>query len=86
MAFVCVVDLGVDSEFFKQEYAADAEEVYDVVGPVCESSDCFGRDERLPLTQRGDLLALRSAGAYGEVMASAYNCRHLPGSLFSDSF
>ena len=66
--------------------AADAEEVYDVVGPVCESSDCFGRDERLPLTQRGDLLALRSAGAYGEVMASAYNCRHLPGSLFSDSF
>ena len=63
---------------------ATEEAVYDVVGPVCESSDCFGRDERLPITHRGDLLALRSAGAYGEVMASAYNCRTLPGSLFSE--
>lgn len=61
---------------------ADApEEIYDVVGPICESSDCFGTDERLPLTHRGDLLALRSAGAYGEIMASQYNCRALPGSL-----
>lgn len=51
------------------------ESVYDVVGPVCESSDCFGVDERLPLTKRGDLLALRSAGAYGEAMASRYNLR-----------
>lgn len=48
---------------------------YDVVGPVCESSDVFGKSEHLPLTRRGDLLALRSAGAYGEIMASQYNCR-----------
>lgn len=56
---------------------------YDVVGPICESSDTFGVEEVLPLTVRGDLLALRSAGAYGEVMASGYNCRQLPGSVFS---
>lgn len=49
--------------------------VYDVVGPVCESSDVFGVDETLPVTRRGDLLALRSAGAYGRIMASGYNCR-----------
>lgn len=57
---------------------SDEECVYDVVGPVCESSDCFGVDERLPLTCRGDLLALRSAGAYGEAMASHYNLRPYP--------
>ena len=59
------------------------DDVYDVVGPICESSDSFGTDERLPLVQRGDFLALRSAGAYGEIMASTYNCRRLPGSVFS---
>lgn len=59
-------------------------EIYDVVGPICESSDCFGKDEKLPLTRRGDLIALRSAGAYGEIMASQYNCRPLPGSLLSE--
>lgn len=48
---------------------------YDIVGPICESSDCFGKDVNLPTTQRGDLIALRTAGAYGEVMASAYNLR-----------
>lgn len=58
-------------------------ETYDVVGPICESSDTFGTDEKLPLTVRGDLIALRSAGAYGEAMASGYNCRPLPGSLYS---
>lgn len=51
---------------------------YDVVGPICESSDTFGKDETLPLTKRGDLIALRSAGAYGESMASTYNIRTLP--------
>lgn len=56
---------------------------YDVVGPICESSDCFGKDELLPTISRGDLLALRSAGAYGEIMASQYNCRKLPHSVFS---
>lgn len=64
--------------------STDSEKVrYDVVGPICESSDTFGTDELLPLSKRGDLIALRSAGAYGEVMASSYNCRALPGSLFS---
>lgn len=58
-------------------------ETYDVVGPICESSDTFGVDELLPLTRRGDYIAIRSAGAYGEVMASCYNCRPLPGSLYS---
>lgn len=48
---------------------------YDVVGPICESSDCFGKAVDLPLTKRGDLIAIRSAGAYGEVMASRYNLR-----------
>ena len=56
---------------------------YDIVGPICESSDKFASDETLPLTHRGDLLALRSAGAYGEVMAMQYNCRNLPSTQFS---
>ena len=51
---------------------------YDVVGPICESSDIFASDCLLPETKRGDLLAIRSAGAYGETMASQYNCRELP--------
>ncbi len=54
---------------------------YDVVGPICESSDCFGKCVMLNATGRGDLIAIRSAGAYGEVMASQYNCRPLPGYL-----
>lgn len=57
---------------------------YDVVGPICESSDVFGRDERLPVTRRGDLVALLSAGAYGESMASTYNMRSLPSSHFME--
>lgn len=48
---------------------------YDVVGPICESSDCFGKAVELPETKRGDIIAIRSAGAYGEVMASKYNLR-----------
>jgi len=48
---------------------------YDVVGPICESSDCFGKEVPLPVTRRGDLVAIRTAGAYGEVMASRYNLR-----------
>ena len=63
---------------------AETTELYDVVGPICESSDTFGVDERLPITHRGDLVALRSAGAYGEAMASTYNCRPLPGAIFSE--
>lgn len=58
-----------------------ATDVYDVVGPICESSDCFGENEVLPVTRRGDFVALRSAGAYGQIMASQYNCRRIPASL-----
>ena len=57
---------------------------YDVVGPVCESSDTFGKNVALPETKRGDIIAIRSAGAYGEAMASRYNLRDLPLSVFSD--
>ncbi len=57
---------------------------YDVVGPVCESSDTFARFIELPETQRGDIIAIRSAGAYGEAMASRYNLRDLPRVVFSD--
>ena len=53
-------------------------EVYDVVGPICESSDVFAKSIKLNKTKRGDLLVIRSAGAYGETMASQYNCRQLP--------
>ena len=53
-------------------------ETYDVVGPICESSDVFAKSVDLNKTHRGDLIALRSAGAYGEIMASQYNCRQLP--------
>ena len=57
--------------------------VYDVVGPVCESSDVFCKDRRIPETERGDILAIRSAGAYGEAMAFGYNCRELPKAVLS---
>ena len=60
------------------------EEEYDVVGPICESSDTFAKAYSMNKTQRGDLIALRSAGAYGEVMASQYNIRKLPKSYTSD--
>lgn len=60
------------------------EKKYDVVGPICESSDCFVKDYQLNETKRGDLLVLRSAGAYGEIMASQYNCREIPKAYFSD--
>lgn len=58
--------------------SAQTEETYDVVGPICESSDVFDKNIPLPKTHRGDLLAILSAGAYGEIMASSYNCRKLP--------
>ncbi|MGN0220584.1 MAG: diaminopimelate decarboxylase [Prevotella sp.] len=53
-------------------------QTYDVVGPICESSDVFAKHIELNETQRGNLIAIRSAGAYGEIMASMYNCRKLP--------
>lgn len=60
------------------------EEVYDVVGPICESSDVFAKDYTLPALQRGDLVALQTAGAYGQIMASSYNCRPLPPAVTSE--
>lgn len=58
---------------------------YDVVGPICESSDCFGKEVPLPPLKRGDLIAVRTAGAYGEVMASRYNLRDEVRYVYSDS-
>ena len=59
-------------------------QTYDVVGPICESSDVFGKAVDLNGVERGDLIALRSAGAYGEIMASGYNCRELPKGYTSE--
>jgi diaminopimelate decarboxylase len=58
--------------------------LYDVVGPICESSDCFGKAVNLPETRRGDLIAIRSAGAYGETMSSNYNLREKVKTWYSD--
>lgn len=60
------------------------EQAYDVVGPVCESSDVFGKAVILNECHRGDFVAIRSAGAYGESMASHYNCRPLAPAVFSE--
>jgi diaminopimelate decarboxylase len=57
---------------------------YDVVGPICESTDCFRKDVELPESFRGDLIAVRTAGAYGEVMASGYNLRTRAESVYSE--
>lgn len=57
---------------------------YDIVGPICESSDCFGKSVKLPETQRGNLIVLRTTGAYGEAMASNYNLREKAPSVYSD--
>lgn len=62
----------------------EASDIYDVVGPICESSDVFAKSISLNKTRRGDLIAMRSAGAYGEIMASQYNCRPLPKGYSSD--
>lgn len=62
----------------------EPKEAYDVVGPICESTDVFAKQIDLNKTHRGDLLAIRSAGAYGEIMASQYNCRKLPKGYLSD--
>lgn len=57
---------------------------YDVVGPICESTDCFRKDVALPESERGDLIAIRTAGAYGEVMASGYNLRERVQAVYSE--
>lgn len=64
---------------------SDRNELYDVVGPICESSDCFGKSVELPVSERGNIIAIRTAGAYGESMASGYNLRKLNPALFFKS-
>ncbi|GAB1462437.1 diaminopimelate decarboxylase [Pedobacter sp.] len=59
---------------------------YDVVGPICESTDCFGKEVNLQETFRNDLIAIRSTGAYGEVMASNYNLRDTIVTVTSDDY
>lgn len=61
-----------------------APHTYDVVGPICESTDCFRTDVELPESKRGDLIAIRTAGAYGEVMASGYNLRDRVKAIYSE--
>ena len=61
-------------------------ETYDVVGPICESSDVFAKAIDLNRCHRGDLIAIRSAGAYGEIMASCYNCRQFPKGYITEDF
>lgn len=69
---------------YENPITQDSNVTYDIVGPICESSDVFVKDYNMPATSRGDILAIRSAGAYGEVMASCYNCRPLPSSFSLD--
>ena len=90
----CIVDAGMTDlirpalyqAYHKIENISSDEpmEAYDVVGPICESSDVFAKQIDLNKAKRGDLIAIRSAGAYGEIMASQYNCRQLPQAYTSD--
>jgi len=90
----CIVDAGMTDlirpalyqAYHKIENISSDEpvEAYDVVGPICESSDVFAKQIDLNRAHRGDLIAIRSAGAYGEIMASQYNCRRLPQGYVSD--
>ncbi len=84
----CIVDGGMTDLIRPALYQAvhkienlssdEPKETYDVVGPICESSDVFAKAIDINKAKRGDIIALRSAGAYGEIMASQYNCRKLP--------
>ena len=73
-----------DREYETIHYSPITTHHYDVVGPICESTDCFRKDVELPQSYRGDLIAIRTAGAYGEVMASGYNLRDRVGSVYSE--
>ena len=90
----CIVDAGFTDLIRPALYQAyhkienitseETAQSYDVVGPICESTDVFAKHIDLNACRRGDLLAIRSAGAYGEIMASQYNCRRLPQGYTSD--
>ncbi len=91
----CIVDAGMNDlirpalyQAYQQIVEVDqtieaAERVYDVVGPICESSDFLGKKRRLKI-RRGGLLAVRTAGAYGAVMSSNYNARPRPAEVMVD--
>jgi len=64
--------------------STDGTEIYDVVGPICESSDTFGKTVQMNSTKRGDFIAIRTVGAYGQVMSSRYNLRDLAKEYYSD--
>ena len=90
----CIVDAGFTDLIRPALYQAyhkienissdEPTDTYDVVGPICESTDVFAKQIDLNQAHRGDLIAIRSAGAYGEIMASQYNCRPLPKGYTSD--
>ena len=90
----CIVDAGFTDLIRPALYQAyhkienvtsdEPQDTYDVVGPICESTDVFAKQIDLNRCRRGDLLAIRSAGAYGEIMAMQYNCRRLPQGYLSD--
>lgn len=90
----CIIDAGMNDLIRPALYHAAhkvenltsqaAQAKYDVVGPVCESSDCFGQALMLPRTERGDVIAIRSAGAYGAAMASNYNLRDFAPAMYSE--
>lgn len=92
----CIVDAGMTDLIRPALYQAyhkienissdEPNETYDVVGPICESSDVFAKAIDINKAHRGDLIALRSAGAYGEIMASSYNCRALPKGYITEDF
>ncbi|MBU4201787.1 MAG: diaminopimelate decarboxylase, partial [Candidatus Altiarchaeota archaeon] len=58
-----------------------SEETYDIAGNICESGDILGKDRELPAVEKGDVLAVLDAGAYGFSMASQYNCRPRPAEI-----
>jgi len=80
-AYHGIENLSQDSGVKNQESGQSIK--YDVVGPICESTDCFRKDVDLPESFRGDLIAIRTAGAYAEVMASGYNLRDRVQSVYS---
>ena len=92
----CIVDAGMTDLIRPALYQAyhkienissdEPNETYDVVGPICASSDVFAKAIDINKAHRGDLIALRSAGAYGEIMASGYNCRALPKGYITEDF
>jgi diaminopimelate decarboxylase len=83
-AYHKIENISRENQVSSIKYQDIATHKYDVVGPICESSDCFGKAVSLPETFRGDIMALRTAGAYGEVMSSAYNLRDRVKAVYSD--